>query len=238
MRVLLLGASGMVGQGVLRECLLAEDVSEVVAVGRSPLAVSHPKLTVLVRADLADPAAIASLPGHFDACFFCVGVTSFRMDEATYTRLTYDMTLAVATALSRRDPDMTFVYVSGAGADSTEHGKTMWARVRGRTENALARLPFRRVHAIRPGIIRPMHGVTSRTRAYRMLYPIFAPCCRYCAHGAPTSWRQPSRSDRPYSDWRATATARPSLRWQISKKSHSERAKPHHWALVGRTMSA
>ncbi|GAA0911997.1 epimerase [Rothia nasimurium] len=175
MRVLLFGASGMVGQGVLRECLRAEDVSEVVAVGRSPLAVSHPKLTVLVRADLADPAAIASLPGHFDACFFCVGVTSFRMDEATYTRLTYDMTLAVATALSRRDPDMTFVYVSGAGADSTEHGKTMWARVRGRTENALARLPFRRVHAIRPGIIRPMHGVTSRTRAYRMLYPIFAP---------------------------------------------------------------
>lgn len=175
MRVLLFGASGMVGQGVLRECLLAEDISEVVAVGRSPLAVSHPKLTVLVRADLADPAAIASLPGHFDACFFCVGVTSFRMDEATYTRLTYDMTLAVATALSRRDPDMTFVYVSGAGADSTEHGKTMWARVRGRTENALARLPFRRVHAIRPGIIRPMHGVTSRTRAYRMLYPIFAP---------------------------------------------------------------
>lgn len=172
MRILLFGASGMVGQGVLRECLLANDVTEVVAVGRSPLEVTHPKLTAIVHPDLTDTAI---LTGRFDACFFCVGVSSFRMDEATYTRLTYDMTLAIATALSRRDPDMSFVYVSGAGADSTEASDTMWARVRGRTENALARLPFRHVHAIRPALIRPMYGATSRTRAYRLIYPFFAP---------------------------------------------------------------
>jgi len=175
MRILLFGATGMVGQGVLRECLLAPDVDEVVAIGRTPSGASHPKLKDLVQADLFDYRAIEDRLGGFDACFFCIGVTSFRMDEATYTHLTYDMTLAAASTLARLNPAMSFVYVSGAGADSSESGKIMWARVRGRTENTLARLPFKRVHAIRPGAIRPMHGARSRTRAYRMLYPLTAP---------------------------------------------------------------
>jgi uncharacterized protein YbjT (DUF2867 family) len=175
MRILLFGATGMVGQGVLRECLLASDVEEVVAVGRTPSGVADPKLRDLVHADLFDYSAIEDRLTGFDACFFCIGVTSFRMDEASYTRLTHDMTLATASTLARLNPGMTFVYVSGAGADSSENGKTMWARVRGRTENALARLPFARVHAIRPGVIQPMHGARSRTRSYRLLYPLLAP---------------------------------------------------------------
>lgn len=175
MRILLFGATGMVGQGVLRECLLATDVDEVVAIGRTPSGVVHPKLSDLVHADLFDYAAIEDRLTGFDACFFCIGVSSFRMDEPAYTRLTYDMTLATASTLARLNPRMTFIYVSGAGADSSENGKTMWARVRGRTENALARLPFARVHAIRPGVIRPMHGARSRTRAYRLIYPLMAP---------------------------------------------------------------
>jgi uncharacterized protein YbjT (DUF2867 family) len=175
MRILLFGATGMVGQGVLRECLLAPDVDEVVAIGRTPSGASHPKLKDLVQADLFDYRAIEDRLGGFDACFFCIGVTSFRMDEATYTHLTYDMTLAAASTLARLNPAMSFVYVSGAGADSSESGKIMWARVRGRTENTLARLPFKRIHAIRPAAIRPMHGARSRTRAYRLIYPLMAP---------------------------------------------------------------
>jgi uncharacterized protein YbjT (DUF2867 family) len=175
MRILLFGATGMVGQGVLRECLLASDVSAVVAIGRTASGATHPKLTDIVHADLFDYRDIEDQLGGFDACFFCIGVTSFRMDEATYTRLTHDMTLAAAATLVRLNPGMSFVYVSGAGADSSESGKVMWARVRGRTENALARLPFGRSHAIRPGAIQPRHGARSRTRAYRLLYPLMAP---------------------------------------------------------------
>jgi uncharacterized protein YbjT (DUF2867 family) len=175
MRILLFGATGMVGQGVLRECLRAADVDEVVAIGRSPSGASHAKLKDLVQADLFDYRGIENQLGGFDACFFGIGVTSFRMDEATYTHLTYDMTVAAASTLARLNPGMSFVYVSGAGADSSEIGKTMWARVRGRTENTLARLPFKRVHVIRPGAIQPKHGARSRTRAYRMIYPLMAP---------------------------------------------------------------
>ena len=175
MRILLFGATGMVGQGVLRECLLAPDVSEVVAIGRSPSGASHPKLKDLVQADLFDYRAIEDRLGGFDACFFCIGVSSVRMDEGAYTHLTYDMTLGAATTLARLNPGMSFVYVSGAGADSSESGKTMWARVRGRTENALARLPFKRSHVIRPGMIQARHGARSRTRAYRIIYPLLAP---------------------------------------------------------------
>lgn len=175
MRILLFGATGMVGQGVLRECLRADDVTEVVAIGRSPSGAVHPKLVDLVHADLFDYGAIEDRLRGFDACFFCIGVTSFRMDEATYTHLTYDMAFAAASTLARLNPSMSFVYVSGAGADSSEIGPTMWARVRGRLENALSRLPFRRFHAVRPGLIRPMNGARSRTRSYRMIYPLMAP---------------------------------------------------------------
>jgi len=175
MNVLLFSATGMVGQGVLRECLLAYDVARVQAVGRTGTGQQHAKLKELVHADLFDVRAIEPALQHFDACFFCIGVTSSSMEEAEYTRLTYDLTLATAQTLVRLNPKMTFVYVSGAGADSSEVGKTMWARVRGRTENALQQLPFKAVYVFRPGIIQPLHGIRSKTDSYRWFYGLTRP---------------------------------------------------------------
>jgi uncharacterized protein YbjT (DUF2867 family) len=175
MNILLFGATGMVGQGALRECLLADDVSLVQTVGRTATGQQHPKLRELVQRDLFDFSSIEAELTHFDACFFCIGVTSSGMDEAQYTRLTHDLTLAAAQALARLNPQMTFVYVSGAGADSSETGKTMWARVRGRTENALQRLPFKAVYVFRPGIIQPLHGIRSKTDSYRWFYALSRP---------------------------------------------------------------
>lgn len=175
MRVLLFGATGMVGQAALRACLQAEDVGEVVAVVRTPSGQHHPKLRELQHDDLWHLQPLADRLAGFDACFFCIGKTSAGMDEAQYTHFTYDMTLAVAQALAPDNPGMTFVYVSGAGADSSEQGKVMWARVRGRTENALQRLPFKAVHVIRPGVIQPLHGIVSKTGSYRWFYRLAAP---------------------------------------------------------------
>lgn len=175
MRVLLFGATGMVGQGVLRECLLDPGVTAVQTIGRRPTGVRHAKLREIIHRDLMDyRASEADLTG-FDACFFCLGVSSFGMKESEYEPITYGITLAAAETLSRLNPGMTFVYVSGAGTDSTEHGRLMWARVKGRTENALQRLGFRAAYAFRPGFIEPMHGVTSSTRWYRVAYTILRP---------------------------------------------------------------
>lgn len=175
MNVLIFGATGMVGQGALRECLIADEVTLVQTIGRTATGQKHPKLRELVHGDLFDYSAIESELTHFDACFFCIGVTSSGVTEAHYTHLTYDLTLAAAQTLARLNPQMTFVYVSGAGADSTETGATMWARVRGRLENALQRLPFKAVYVFRPGIIQPLHGIRSKTGAYRWLYMLTAP---------------------------------------------------------------
>ncbi|OOG49053.1 NAD(P)H-binding protein [Rhodanobacter sp. C01] len=175
MNILLFGATGMVGQGALRECLLADDVTQVTTLGRSPTGQQHPKLRELVHRDLSDCSAIESELTNFDACFFCIGVTSSGMTETQYTRLTHDLTLAAARTLARLNPQMTFVYVSGAGADSSEAGTVMWARVRGRLENALQRLPFRAVYVFRPGIIQPLHGIRSKTGAYRWFYALTRP---------------------------------------------------------------
>ena len=175
MRVLLFGATGMVGQGVLRECLRAQDVESVQTVGRSPTGQLDPRLTEIVHSDMMDYRTIeASLQG-FDACFFCLGVSSFGMKEADYTRLTYDLTLAAARTLARLNPHMTFIYVSGSGTDSSEQGRSMWARVKGKTENALKSLPFRAVYLFRPGVIEPLHGIQSKTRMYRLIYPALKP---------------------------------------------------------------
>jgi uncharacterized protein YbjT (DUF2867 family) len=168
MKVLLFGATGMVGQGVLRECLLDERVTEVLAVGRTAVGTTHPKLREIVRPDLFDLPA-ADLAG-FDACFFCLGVSSTGMKEPAYRRITKDLTLSVAGLLS----DMTFVYVSGQGTDSSEHGRLMWARVKGETENALLAMPLR-AFMFRPGLIQPMHGITSKTRLYSALLVVFRP---------------------------------------------------------------
>ncbi|MDM0027138.1 NAD-dependent epimerase/dehydratase family protein [Variovorax saccharolyticus] len=175
MKILLFGATGMVGQGVLRECLLDREVSEVVCVGRRPSGETHPKLRDLVVADPGQLASVEAQVSGFDACFFCLGVSSVGMSEDDYRRVTYDLTLGAARTLARLNPQMTFVYVTGAGTDSTERGSSMWARVKGATENALMRLPFKAAYMIRPGMIQPMHGVRSKTALYRWAYVVANP---------------------------------------------------------------
>lgn len=166
MRVILFGGTGMVGQGVLRECLLAPDVTEVLAIGRSPIGKSDPKLRELLRADLFDYHDVEGQLAGYDACFFCLGISSVGMKEADYRHITYDLTMAAARPLARLSPGMTFIYVSGEGTDSTGQGRSMWARVKGQTENELMRLPLKAV-MFRPGAIQPLHGITSKTRLYR-----------------------------------------------------------------------
>jgi len=175
MKVVIFGATGMVGQGVLRECLAADDVDHVTCVGRTAPGVTHAKLSGLAVPDMMNVRSYQAELQDFDACFFCLGVSSFGMTEADYTRITTDLTLAIAEVLARLNPRMTFIYISGAGTDSSEHGRSMWARVKGRTENALLRLAFQAVYLFRPGIIEPLHGIRSRTAAYRLLYPLLKP---------------------------------------------------------------
>lgn len=189
MRVLIFGASGMVGQGVLRECLVDPGVTEVVCVGRNALpaegvqarlaADKRSKLREVVRGDLYDLSPVADQLAGFDACLFCLGVSSFRMDEAKYTHITQDLTLAVARMLLPVNPAMVFVYVSGSGTDA--NSRTMWSRVKGATENALLAMPFRAAYMFRPGVILPRHGIRSRTAAYNVLYAVFWPIFRLMA---------------------------------------------------------
>jgi hypothetical protein len=165
----------MVGQGVLRCCLLNDEVNSLLTVGRTPTGVASPKLHEILHSDFLDFRLVESQLSGFDACFFCLGVSSAGMKEADYERLTYGVTLAAAETLSRLNPEMIFIYVSGAGTDSGEQGRTMWARVKGRTENALLKLPFKAAYMFRPGVIRPLHGAVSKTKSYRVLYALIAP---------------------------------------------------------------
>jgi uncharacterized protein YbjT (DUF2867 family) len=174
MKVLIFGATGMVGQGVLRECLHAPDVESVVTVGRSATGVKNPKLREIVHKNMEDFSAIESELTGFDACFFTLGVSSSGMKELDYDRVTFGLTLAAGRTLSRFNPHMTFIYVSGAGTDSSEQGRVMWARVKGRTENELLRLPFK-AYMFRPGLIQPMDGIRSKTRLYRVMYLAMKP---------------------------------------------------------------
>lgn len=174
MKILIFGATGMVGQGVLRECLLDPDVTQVVSLGRNPTGQQHPKLYEIIHPDLYDYSNIEAELTGIDACFFCLGVSSVGMKEADYARISYDMTLAAATVLARLNPNMVFTYVSGAGTDSSEQGSVMWARVKGKTENALLRLPLR-AYMFRPGIIQPLHGVRSKTALYQFFYTLATP---------------------------------------------------------------
>jgi uncharacterized protein YbjT (DUF2867 family) len=175
MKILIFGATGMVGQGVLRECLLASDVESVVAVGRNATGQQHPRLRDLVHKDMYDYSAIEPQLQGFDACFFCLGVSSVGMKEPEYKRITYDLTLAAATVLARLNPGMTFTYVTGAGTDSSERGSSMWARVKGATENALLRLPFKAAYMFRPGMIQPLHGIRSKTPLYDAAIVVLRP---------------------------------------------------------------
>ena len=175
MNVVIFGATGMLGQGVLRECLLDADVGRVLTIGRTATGVRHAKLQEIAHSDMWNYAPIEDQLRGFDACFFCLGVTSAGMSEADYTRVTYGITMAAAETLCRLNSAMTFVFVSGAGADSSEQGRLMWARVKGKTENAIIRLPFKASYVFRPGVVQPVHGERSRTAAYRVLYAITKP---------------------------------------------------------------
>jgi len=175
MKVILFGASGMVGSGVLRECLLDPHVEQVLSVGRHPLGRTEPKLAELRFPDLTDLSLARGRLRGYDAAFFCLGVSSAGLSENEYRRVTHDLTLSVARTLAELNPGMTFVYVSGAGTDSTGQKGSMWARVKGQTENDLFRLPFRAAYMFRPGVIRARHGIRSRTRVYRILYAILFP---------------------------------------------------------------
>jgi uncharacterized protein YbjT (DUF2867 family) len=175
MDILIFGATGMVGQSVLRECLSASDVKRVVAVGRQSTGILHQRLSEIVTPDLTNLEAHRDRLAPFDACFFCLGVSSVGMNEPDYARVTYDLTMSVAQLLLRENPQMIFIYVSGAGTDSTEQAKSMWARVKGRTENALIALGFKGAYMFRPGVIQPMNAVRSKTTAYRVAYVLAKP---------------------------------------------------------------
>ena len=165
----------MVGQGVLRESLLDPDVKQVLTIVRSPTGQQHAKLRELVRTDLFDYSNIEADLTGFDACFFCLGVTSAGMTEEQYTRVTHDLTLAAATTLAKLNPAMTFVYVSGSGTDGTERSRSMWARVKGKTENDILKLPFKAAYMFRIGFIQPLHGIVSKTKVYRIFYSALKP---------------------------------------------------------------
>ncbi|RZU41213.1 NAD-dependent epimerase/dehydratase family protein [Edaphobacter modestus] len=175
MRVILTGATGMVGQGVLRECLLDPGVTEILAIGRSSVHPNSPKLRELIVPDLANLSGHEAQLSGFDACFFCAGVSSVGMSEEQYTQVTCDLTVSFARTLLPLNTAMTFVYVSGAGTDSTEKGRTMWARVKGRTENTLLHLGFKAAYMFRPGFIQPLHGIRSKTRLYQLVYDLLGP---------------------------------------------------------------
>src|SRR6202163_4415388 len=175
MKVVLFGATGMVGQGVMRECLIDLEVETVLAVGRSPTGVQNAKLREIVHDNFLDFSTIESQLAGYDACFFCLGVSSVGVSEERYRRLTYDITLAAATTLSRLNPGMVFVYVTGQGTDSTEQGRLMWARVKGKTENDLLKLPFKAAYMFRPAGIQPLHGVRSKTTWVQAIYVATAP---------------------------------------------------------------
>ncbi|HEV8050376.1 MAG TPA: epimerase [Thermoplasmata archaeon] len=175
MNVVLFGASGMVGQGVLRECLLDPRVERIVSVGRSPAGRPSAKLEEILRPNLPDLSGLEDRLRGLDACFFCLGVSSVGKSEADYRRVTFDLTVHVGETLVRLNPGMTFVYISGAGTDSSASGRSMWARVKGETENALLRLPFRAAYLFRPGAIQPRHGARSKTAIYRAIYVVLFP---------------------------------------------------------------
>lgn len=175
MNVIIFGATGMVGQGVLRECLRDAAVQRILLIGRTASAVRDAKVTEIVHKDLTDYSPIANELAGYDACFFCLGVSAAGMSESDYRRITYDLTLAAARALVAANPAMTFIYVSGTGTDSTEKSRAMWARVKGATENALLALPFKAAYMFRPGYIQPLHGIKSKTSLYAAMYAVVAP---------------------------------------------------------------
>ena len=198
MHIILFGATGMVGRGVLRECLLDQDIHRVLAIGRSHTGQQHEKLHELVHTDFLNFSFIETQLSGFDACFFCIGVSSVGTTEGEYRHVTYKITMAAAQTLSKINPEFVFIYLSAMGADSTERGRIRWARVKGETENALLQLPFKAAYMFRPAIIQPLNGVSSKTKLYRSIYAGVGPFLpilkaffpKYTTNdGYPKSWR-------------------------------------------------
>lgn len=175
MKVIIFGATGMVGLSALRECIVDDSVQEIVTIGRKHPEQEHIKLKSIELEDVTNLQRIEHELKGFDTCLFCLGVSSQGMKEEEYRRITYDITLSVAETLVRLNPLMTFLYVSGSGTDSSERGRSMWARVKGKTENDLLRLPFKAAYMFRPGIILPSNGVKSKTKMYQLLYDVLRP---------------------------------------------------------------
>jgi uncharacterized protein YbjT (DUF2867 family) len=176
MRVIVTGVTGMVGEGVMHACLNHADITEVLIVGRRPYDGTHPKLKELVHSDLYNMALVANQLAGYDACYFCLGTTSVGKNEAEFTKTTYDLTLSFAKTLVSVNPNMTFTYISGSGTDSSEKGSTMWARVKGKTENDLLKLPFKQAYMFRPGYLHPTKGLKNTLPYYKYitwLYPVF-----------------------------------------------------------------
>lgn len=174
--VLITGATGMVGEGVLHECLLDPQVESVLIINRKPSGISHPKLKAIIHPDFFDIGPVANQLSGYDACFFCLGVSSIGMKEPEYYKMTYTLTMGFAEMLSKVNPAMVFCYISGANTDSTEKGKSMWARVKGKTENDLMKLPFKKVYNFRPGYMHPTAGLKNTLSFYKYiswLYPVF-----------------------------------------------------------------
>ena len=175
MKVVLFGATGMVGSGVLLECLDSPRVESVVSVSRGGTGITHAKLHEVLHRNFLEFKTIRDAFVGADACFFCLGVSSTGMREAAYRELTHGVTLAAANELLAVSPQLTFIFVSGEGTDSTERGRSMWARVKGKTENDLLAMPFKAAYMFRPGFIQPMRGVRSKTPAYQVVYNVTRP---------------------------------------------------------------
>ena len=174
-KAIITGATGMVGEGILHECLKHPDVEKMLVINRRPCGIFKPKLKEILHKNFLDFSGIEDLLAGYNACFFCLGVSSVGMDEAEYTKFTYDLTMHVAKTLLRINPDMTFCFISGSGTDSSEKGPIMWARVKGKTENALMKLPFKKVYAFRPGYMHPTPGLKNTLKAVKAiawLYPV------------------------------------------------------------------
>ena len=171
--VIITGSSGMIGMGVLLECLDHDSVNEVLIIGRNPSGMKHPKLKELIQNDFTDFSGVRNQLSGYDGCFFCLGISAAGLKEEEYNRITHDYTLALARTLADINPEMTFIYVSGEGTDSTEKGRMMWARVKGKTENELLKVGFKQAFMFRPGVIIPLRGIKSRTKGYQFMYDYF-----------------------------------------------------------------
>jgi len=176
LKIIITGTTGMVGEGVLLECLQNPTVGKILSISRKPNGHSHPKLEELIHADFSDLSSVIGQLTGYDACYFCAGISSLGISKEDYERITYDLTLAFATTLAKLNPKMTFTYVSGQGTDGTEKGSSHWARIKGKTENDLRKLPFQKVFAYRPGVMKPVaensKHILSYYKYFGWLYPI------------------------------------------------------------------